>query len=224
MRADIARVKRSKEQARSSYNRMSRFYDVLTAHSERRPTQAGIAMLGARRGERILEIGPGTGRAILSLAAAVGDPGGVYGLDVSEGMLEVARRKLEKRGLEARVVLSRGDATELPYDDCCFDAIFSSFTLELFDTPEIPVVLAECRRVLKQGGRLTVVSMSDRDMAGAATRMYLRAHELWPSFVDCRPIGARGFLEQAGFNYLASMGLSMWGLPVDVVLAVKTAT
>lgn len=219
-----ARVTRSKEQARAAYDRMSRFYDLLTAGSERRFMQAGLSLLNVSEGERVLEIGFGTGRALAALAASAGDSGRVFGIDISDGMLAAARRRLSGLGLEGRVELERGDAASLPYDDTSFDAVFMSFTLELFDKPEIPAILAGCFRVLRPGGRVCVVSMSDRGDSGVATRTYIWAHRRFPAYVDCRPIDARDFMRASGFDVSESREMSMWGLPVDIVLALRETT
>lgn len=69
-------------------------------------------------------------------------------------MIEVTKERLKKEGFSDKVELFCGDATKMPYRDDVFDAAFTSFTLELFDTPEIPVVLKEIKRVLKPNGRL----------------------------------------------------------------------
>jgi ubiquinone/menaquinone biosynthesis C-methylase UbiE len=94
------------------------------------------------------------------LAQAVGDTGKVYGLDLSEGMRNVAQARIEKAGLADRVDLHLGDAVQLPFESDSFDAVSMSSVLELFGTPEIPFVLRQCRRVLHVGGRICVVSLS----------------------------------------------------------------
>ena len=221
MDQEIERVTRSKEHARASYNRLSRFYDLLSMAGEKKCIDTGLRMLGTRDGERILEIGFGTGRALLALAEAAGAPGEVFGIDISEGMAGVARRKLHKKGLAGRVKVYVGDAAELPYEDGFFDAIFTSFTLDLIDAPEIPTVLAECRRVLKDGGRICVVSMSNRGKAGLPVKAYLWAHRKLPALIDCRPIPVRGSLEENGFEILNEKPMSMWGLPVEVINGLK---
>ena len=192
---------------------------MLGGSSERRARDAGLAMLAVREGERVLEIGFGTGQALLALAAAVGRSGRVVGLDLSPGMLAVARARVSKAGLGDRVDLLTGDATALPFDARSFDAAFLSFALELFDTPEIPTVLSECARVLRDGGRLGVVAMSQRPQSGLAVGLYEWAHARLPALVDCRPIPVRDSLEQAGFRVRDEVELSMWGLPVGVVVA-----
>ena len=93
---------------------------------------------------------------------------------------------------------------------------------ELFDAPEIPVVLSECRRVLEGGGRICVASMSEQGKHGVMMRLYLWAHKKFPHFVDCRPIYARGFVEEAGFEVVGYKVMSMWGLPVEIVLGRKS--
>ena len=214
------RVTRSKQEAKASYDRMSRLYDVFGAF-ERKYKYAGLSKLEARNGEKILEIGFGTGHCILALAQSVGDQGKVYGIDISEGMCRVALSRLEKSELSQRVELQCGDAARLPFKANYFDAVFMSFALELFDSPEIPVVLRECRRVLKNKGRICVVTMSKKDNDGIVVRLYEWFHKMLPGYVDCRPIFARRALEQAGFNIHEVMEMSMWGLPVEVILATK---
>lgn len=218
----ISRVIRSKADAKASYDRMSRWYDALAGSSERKFVDAGLQKLCAQEGESVLEIGFGTGHGIVALAQSVGDSGKVYGIDISEGMFDVTQARVSKAGLSKRVELKRGDAVSLPFAADSFDAVFMSFTLELFDTPEIPTVLHECHRVLRNSGRICVVAMSKKGKAGLLMGIYEWAHRRFPRWVDCRPVFAQEALEDAGFRTADATDVSMWGLPVEVVVAKKT--
>jgi len=220
-RAEISRVLRSRQEAGAAYDKLSRWYDWLSGPAERGMMETGLRMLGAQRGERILEIGPGTGHALVTLSNAVGESGKVCGLDVSPGMLHRASLRAHSAGLAARVVLQRADATLLPFRSSVYDAIFMSFTLELFDTPDIPIVLAECWRVLCGKGRIGVVAMSKEASDSWALRLYERAHNRFPSYVDCRPIFARRAMQQAGFQVVEATQQLLWGLPIEIVLATR---
>ncbi|WP_440948514.1 class I SAM-dependent methyltransferase [Methanosarcina sp. T3] len=147
---DVSRVTRSKKVAKSSYDRLSKWYDLFASPFEGKFIDSGLQKLQAAPGEIILEIGFGTGQAILELAHAVGNSGRVYGIDLSEKMCEITRAKVEKAGFSKSVQLVNGDALNLPFQGSSFNAIFMSFTLELFDTPEVSMVLKECQRVLKK--------------------------------------------------------------------------
>jgi len=120
--------------------------------------KAGLELLRTRAGESVLEIGFGTGHSLVALAKAVGPKGTVFGVDLSDKMLQRAKTSLAKFNLLARAHLRCADATQLPYEANSMDAVFMSFTVELFDTPEIPTVLRECKRVLRLGGRIVVVA------------------------------------------------------------------
>jgi demethylmenaquinone methyltransferase/2-methoxy-6-polyprenyl-1,4-benzoquinol methylase len=221
MTNEISRVTRSKQEARASYDRMSRWYDILSGRFEKRYRDEGLGKLGAREGEVVLEVGFGTGRCILALAQAVGDKGKVYGIDISEGMCNISLSRMEKSGLSEMVELHCGDATQLPFKSNCFDVVFISFALELFDTPEIPLILDECRRVLRSDGRICIVAMSKKGEDGIMVKLYEWFHDRLPNYVDCRPIYVRDALEQAGFRVQDVSKMSMWGLPVEIVLARK---
>lgn len=218
---EIEPVTRSKEQAEASYDRMSRWYDLLAGAFEWRHTSTALEMLGAGPGEEVLEIGFGTGKALVRLAMAVGIRGRVFGIDISGGMLKRAGKRLSRAGLGSGVELVRGDAASLPFGDESVDAVFISFALDLFDTAELPVVLSECLRVLKPGGRLCAVSLSTEGAGRLVPRLYMRSRRVMPSLVDCRPIPAARLIEEAGFEVTQREMASLAGMPVETVLAVK---
>jgi demethylmenaquinone methyltransferase/2-methoxy-6-polyprenyl-1,4-benzoquinol methylase len=134
-------------------------------------------------------------------------------------MHALAEKRIQSLGLGDAVHLKVGDASKLSHRDEYFDAIFISFTLELFDTPEIPILLDECQRVLKSDGRLGLVALEKRDCR--AVRIYEWFHQRIPALVDCRPIYTVDSLEEAGFKISKREILKMWGLPVSIVVAMK---
>jgi demethylmenaquinone methyltransferase/2-methoxy-6-polyprenyl-1,4-benzoquinol methylase len=201
----------------ASYDRISGAYDLVADRAEKHARDRGLELLQVRPGERVLEIGAGTGRALVSLAAAAGAGGEVCGLDVSSGMLEVARQRCAAGRL--RVHLLRGDARSLRCRTAAFDAVFMSFTLEVFAPPDVARVLAEVQRVLGPGGRLGVVSLSRTAQPTAMGRAYSWLHRQLPHLVDCRPIDVVRHLERRGYRSIKTERLAVWGLPVIAALA-----
>jgi ubiquinone/menaquinone biosynthesis C-methylase UbiE len=217
----VLRVFQSRAQTRAFYNKISRFYDALSDRSEAPMRKAGLDLLKPRAGEKILEIGFGTGHTLAALAEAVGPSGMVFGLDLSDQMVRLAKKNLVEEGLLVRAQLRCGDATQLPYAEDTMDAVFMSFTLELFDTPEIPKVLSECRRVLKTNGRIVVIGMSKRGEHEPFIGVFEWAHKHFPNFIDCRPIDVREALETANFQIRKALKKHMW-IPVEIILGTKS--
>ena len=216
-----SRVFRTKDQAKTTYNQLSRWYDWLAGSSERELREIGLRLLNVQARERVLEIGFGTGHSIAALARAVGNEGKVYGIDLAEGMCARTQARVQAAGLSERVELHCGDATNLNFPSDFFDAVFMSFTLELFDTPEIPLVLSECRRVLRNQGRLVIVAMDAPRNPNWATRLYEWVHRRIPSYIDCRPIPGEMILQENGFSLIQVVNKTLWNLPIVIALVDK---
>ena len=110
-------------------------------------------VLAPRPGERLLEVGPGTGYYSLDVAGWIAPGGRLDIVDVQQQMLEHTMRRARERGLE-NIEPTRGDAQRLPYRDATFDAAF--VTAVLGEIPDQDAALRELTRVLKPGGRLVV--------------------------------------------------------------------
>jgi ubiquinone/menaquinone biosynthesis C-methylase UbiE len=110
-------------------------------------------VLAPQPGERVLEIGPGTGYYTLDMAEWVAPGGGIEIFDLQQEFLDHVTRRAAERGLD-NVSPTRGDATALPYPDGSVDAVV--LTAVLGEIPDTVAALREIRRVLRPGGRLVV--------------------------------------------------------------------
>ena len=109
-----------------------------------------------QRPERLLDVATGT--ADLAIEALSLEPDEVVGVDISNGMLEGGRAKVEARGLTDRVTLVQADAADLPFPDASFDGAFVSFGVRNFE--DLGAGLAGIRRVLRPQAPLVVLETS----------------------------------------------------------------
>jgi len=111
------------------------------------------AALDPKPGERVLEVGPGTGYYSLEVAQWLAPGGTLDILDLQQEMLDHTMGRARHRGI-AGITPSRGDAQALPYPDAAFDAAYTIVTLG--EVPDQDAALRELARVLKPAGRLVV--------------------------------------------------------------------
>jgi demethylmenaquinone methyltransferase/2-methoxy-6-polyprenyl-1,4-benzoquinol methylase len=215
--ADFSRVNRPVQEAGVFYTRLAPWYDLL-ASSEKRYIRRGLELLDPNPDEWILEIGFGTGYAQEWIISKL-ENGFSAAVDLSKGMAVQTQEKLEQANVLDRSGLAISDSLPLPFSSNSFNRIFSSFTLELFDTPLIPILLGECRRVLKPEGRLVLVCLSKDQPLGIMGRLYEAFHDRFPGLADCRPIPLYRLLIENGLKVITSEHGRIWGLPVTLVVS-----
>jgi ubiquinone/menaquinone biosynthesis C-methylase UbiE len=131
---------------------LSKYYDLITPAHKSRFRRNQIALLNLREGERVLEVGCGTGVLSLLAKMIVGEGGAVEGIDIAPKMVARARQKAEKAGLAINFRVASID--ELPYRHGVFDAVISSMMFHHLPVATKGRGLEEVYRVLRTGGRL----------------------------------------------------------------------
>jgi len=149
-----------KEQVAHMFDNISGQYDFLnhflSLGTDIYWRRKAIAQLKQDKPKLILDVATGTGDfAIESLRL---NPDKVIGVDISEGMLEIGRKKLKRKGLDDRIELRTGDSEKLLFEDNKFDAVIVSFGVRNFEN--LGKGLSDMFRVLQPGGKLVVVEFS----------------------------------------------------------------
>jgi demethylmenaquinone methyltransferase/2-methoxy-6-polyprenyl-1,4-benzoquinol methylase len=149
-----------KEQVAQMFNRISKRYDFLNHF-----LSLGIDISWRKKAIKLLE--PQSPKHILDIATGTGDfaiqamslnPEKIVGVDISEGMLEIGRQKISKKGLQESINLQLGDSENLEFNDNNFDAVIVSFGVRNFE--DLNRGLKEMYRVLKPNGNAVILEFS----------------------------------------------------------------
>jgi demethylmenaquinone methyltransferase/2-methoxy-6-polyprenyl-1,4-benzoquinol methylase len=149
-----------KDQVARMFNNISPKYDLLN-----HLLSLGIDIQWRKKAIRLLR--DSSPRTILDVATGTGDfaiqaldlnPETVIGVDISDGMLEIGRKKLQRKKLDNRIVLEHGDSENLKFNDNIFDAVIVAFGVRNFENLETG--LSGMHRVLKKNGRIVILEFS----------------------------------------------------------------
>jgi len=149
-----------KEQVAQMFDTISGNYDglnrVISFGIDVKWRKKVLKLVTAKKPERILDVATGTGD--LAILMAQTGAAEIIGADISEGMMEVGRRKVAEKGLDGKIQLVYGDSEKLPFADNYFDAITVAFGVRNFETLEKG--LGEILRVLKPDGIFVILETS----------------------------------------------------------------
>jgi demethylmenaquinone methyltransferase / 2-methoxy-6-polyprenyl-1,4-benzoquinol methylase len=172
---------------------------IITLGMDKGWRQAAVKACLKDNPAKILDLGCGTGDLSINLALAAQPKVKIFGLDYSDPMLDIARKKAEASGVADRVKFVNGEATNIPFSDGYFDSVGISFAFRnlTYKNQACLPHLAEVRRVLRSGGRYVIVESSQpfNPLLRAMSHFYMR-YFVWP--VGIMLSGNRG-----AYRYLA---------------------
>lgn len=151
------RVARMFDSIAADYDRLNHLMSLGIDRSWRRKALKQIVEPG--KVQRILDAACGTGDFSIAIARKAESGSSVAGVDLSEKMLEVMQDKLCREGLQDRVRIRQGNCERLPFESGCFDRVTIAFGIRNVENRE--TALKEFLRVLKPGGKLVILELSE---------------------------------------------------------------
>lgn len=204
----------STEAAQQFYNRLGIGHDRAEIY-EGQAKQQGLARLNLTPGQRVLNVGSGTGKEHRQIQAKIAPGGIAFGLDMAPIMLTLSQSR-------TGAPLCQADARRLPYVPASFDRIFSSYMLDLLPAQDLPGILAGFQRVLKPGGQMILVSLTEGvDLPSRAlVALWKAAFSINPIWCGgCRPLQLAEYVRQAGFESVQREVVVQFGFPSEIIEA-----
>ena len=183
-----------------------------------------VGILGSRKPMAVLDVATGTGDLAIAISSI--RPQKIVGIDISEKMLEVGRKKLMISGLNQMITLQCADAENIPFSDSSFDAVTVAFGVRNYE--HLEKGLTEMRRVLRPGGVMLILEFSHPELfpmkqlyslysqfiiplIGRVISGNRKAYSYLPESVAAFPSGKQflEILEKAGLKNRKQISLSM---------------
>jgi len=200
------------------YKRIAPLYDIWARLAESKARTKCLELASVRDGESVLEVAVGTGLAFVELLR-MNRSGRNEGIDLTEEMLALARRRVEKLGMK-NYHLKVGDAYKLEYPDDTFDVVINNYMFDLLPESDFPHVVAEFKRVLRPGGRIVLVNMAKgRHWYDFIWETIYRINASWVG--GCRGVSLLPYLQSAGFTLTRRESVSQMAFPSEVVYGTK---
>jgi ubiquinone/menaquinone biosynthesis C-methylase UbiE len=192
---------------------------VLSANlTESRARNRALELAEIKNGQHILEVAAGTGLAFYEIVKRNPD-GTNIGVDISEGMLKKAEKRLRKLS-SVNYELKIGNAFRLEEEDEHFDVLINNYMFDLIAFDQMDAVLKEFKRVLKKKGKLVIVNMTVGENFGS--KIYDFLYRLSPKMMGgCRGIRLSEKLQGHGFDVKLREYYQQLLFPSEVILAKK---
>ncbi|WP_243472902.1 bifunctional demethylmenaquinone methyltransferase/2-methoxy-6-polyprenyl-1,4-benzoquinol methylase UbiE [Winogradskyella sp. MH6] len=186
-----------KEQVTEMFDTISKEYDglnrVISFGIDVKWRNKVVKIVSKKQPENILDIATGTGDLAINLASTNAKE--IIGLDISNGMLEVGRKKIASKKLESIISMVIGDSENLPFEDNTFDAITVAFGVRNFENLEKG--LSEILRVLKPNGIFVILETSV-----PTNPIYKFGYKIYSKFI-LPTIGKLFSKDKIAYNYLS---------------------
>ncbi|MFZ5817969.1 MAG: bifunctional demethylmenaquinone methyltransferase/2-methoxy-6-polyprenyl-1,4-benzoquinol methylase UbiE [Bacillota bacterium] len=186
------------------FDKIAENYDainqVMSAGQWERWHRAFVGHTQFKPGDRILDVACGTGDLSMLDAAQVSPGGEVIGVDISEGMLEVGRRRVAQSPYKECITLQYGNAMNLEFPDNSFDGVTMGWAMR--NVASIPQTLAEIYRVLKPGGRFVCLEAAKPYSRVIRFGFFLYWRTLLP-LIDWFVVKAGGSAKVRPYTYLS---------------------
>lgn len=207
------------DRTRRVYDYLAGVYPVSTFFFHSKAHKCALEMSGIRNGMRVLEVATGSGEMFRRLVKA-NATGSTFGFDLSPNMAARTQRRAREEFPGADASCQAVDATHIPFPDETFDAVVCCYLLELLSTPDICIALREFRRVLKPGGRFTLV------LIGQHTELFNRAYRVCGSLAPAfwgRQVDQRvpAMIDAANLEILSQKTVRQGFYPSRVLSAIK---
>ena len=215
---EILEARFTQEEIVRKYNQIAPIYDLFGILLASKARRCALQMAAIHNGERVLEVALGTGLNFIEILKK-NSHGSVDGVDVSKRMLERARKRALKTGLQ-NYTLHLCDCRRLPFENDTFDILMNQYLLDILPVEDFVPILREFKRVLRKGGRIVLVNTTKGERW--LSQIYEGMYKLKPPYVaGSRGVFVEPYLQELGFREIRREFISQLGFPSEVVRGIK---